>query len=179
MVKKLSIIFAYSVFFLLSLALFVPKSSVYFSLEQELQKNKIVLSNEVLEENFLSLSIKDVQINFDEVETARVEKIDVLLLGLYNSVSFSKIELSSLVSSFVPSKIQNLALHYTFLNPLEIRGEAQGDFGEASVKVSLADLKVSVVLRASKLMLQEYKQSLKMLKKEENGEYSYAETFQY
>jgi len=179
MVKKLSIFLGYFVFFLFVLALFIPKSSVYFLLEQELAKNKIIISNEQVVDKLFTLKLQDAQVSYDGLEAARVKEIDFRLLGLYNSINLNDIELSSLVSSFVPSHIKNIHLRYSLLSPLSLHGKASGDFGDVEFEVSVQNMAVQMHMKASELMKKEYKNTLRELKKEENGEYSYANTFQF
>jgi hypothetical protein len=95
----------------------------------------------------------------------------------YNSVKLTNIKLSSLVESYLPSKIDSLNITYTIFNPLYITADGVGEFGEASAEVNLLDRNASVVLKPSKVMFTKYKKSLRMFKKSKNGEYVYAKTF--
>jgi len=177
MVKKMAKFFAYMLFFIFALVAFSPKSSVYYFAEQQIKKFGIVVSDEKLDETLLSLEIHNLDITAKEIDTALIKEADVTLLLVYNSVKLTKIKLSSLVESYLPSKIDSLNISYTLFNPLYITAEGVGEFGEARGQVSLLDRNASVVLKPSKVMFKKYRKSLKMFKKSENGEYVYAKTF--
>lgn len=177
MVKKLLRFFGFSLFFLFALVAFMPKESFYFLLEKELQKFEVVISNEQVKEHLLSLELTNLEITLKEIDTAKVKSANITLLAFYNSVRFSDIELSSLVEAYVPPHIEDVELHYTLLNPLEVTAEIVGDFGEASVAFSLLERELKAVVNPSKLMQSKYKKSMRRFKKDENGEYIYAKTF--
>ncbi|MDF1883051.1 hypothetical protein JHD49_03780 [Sulfurimonas sp. SAG-AH-194-C21] len=177
MVKKMAKFFAYTLFFAFALVAFSPKSSVYYFGEQELKKFGVVISNESLQESTLSLNIKNLYITLKEIDSAVIKEVDITLLFVYNSIHLEEIELSSLVESYLPSKVDSLDIHYTIFNPLHITAEALGQFGEATINVSIADRNATLSLKPSKKMFASYKKTLKMMKKYENGEYVYAKTF--
>lgn len=177
MVKKIAKFFAYTLFFVFALVAFSPKSSVFYFGELQLQKFGVVISNESLNENLFSLNIQNLDISTKEIDTATIEEADITLLLIYNSVNLSDIQLSTLVESYLPSKIDSLDISYTLLNPLYVTAEGIGEFGEASANFSLKDRSIEVRLKPSKIMFSKYKKTLKMLKKSENGEYIYAKNF--
>jgi hypothetical protein len=178
MVRKFFIYLSYFMFVLFALALFIPKSSIYFLLEQELVKKKLVISNETPIENIFSLELEDAELSFDGVDFANVKSVEFTFFGVYNSIHLQNIELSSLVQGFLPSGVADISLNYTLANPFVVSGSAKGDFGEAEVKLSLENMQVRAVVQPSELMQKKYTNSLYRLKKEVNGEYSYAKTFQ-
>jgi len=177
MVKKMAKFFVYMSFFLFVLVAFSPKSSVYYFAEQELKKFGVVISDEKLDERLSSLNIQNLDISAKEIETALIQEADITLLLVYNSVNLTNIKLSSLVESYLPSKIDSLNITYTLFNPLYITADGVGEFGEVSAEVSIVDRNASVVLKPSKKMFTEYQKSLRMFKKSEDGEYVYAKTF--
>ena len=177
MVKKLAKFFAYTLFFILALIAFMPKESLYFLLEENLQKFGVVLSNEQLEESFFSLNIENMEISAKGIDSALVEEADITLLLVYNSVDVKNIKLSSLVESYLPSKIDTLHIRYTLINPFEVEAQSHGGFGDATIHFNIVDRNVSVILKPSKKMFQKYRNSLREFKKSQNGEYVYAKTF--
>jgi hypothetical protein len=78
---------------------------------------------------------------------------------------------------YAPADIEKLVFTYTLLNPFEVTLDAQGDFGEARGSFSFLKRSVEAKVIPSELMQMQYAKSLKMLKKESDGEYSYAKTF--
>ena len=176
MVKKLSKFLAYTLFFILALIAFTPKSSLYFLLEENLKKFDVIVSKERLKESFLTLHIENLEVSAKGIESAAVENADVTLLLFYNTIHLKNIALSSVVDAFVPPMVQSATLSYTVFNPLEVTGVAKGDFGEAEATFNLLDTNVTVVLQPSKTMLKKYTRSLREFKKNEKGEYIYAKT---
>lgn len=156
---------------------FMPKESLYYLLEESLKKFDVVISKESLQSSMLSLRLNDMQVSVKGIESAVVEEADITLLLLYNKIEVQNITLSSVAESFVPAKIESLDVSYTIFNPLEITLNAVGDFGEVEASVMLLDRNITLGLAPSKLMLSKHKNSLRIFKKNENGEYIYAKSF--
>ncbi len=89
--KKLFKIFILFIFFFASLIYFFSKDNLYFLLEKELEKNKIVISNEKINFNFIGLSLKDFDIYYDGIKVAKVEELNVD----YSFRNFKKILIKS------------------------------------------------------------------------------------
>ncbi len=177
MVKKLLKFLSYSLFFIFALILFVPKNSIYYFAEENLKQFDLVISNESLEDNFTTLKVKNLEISAKSIDAGVVEELDLTLLLVYNKLLFTNIELSSLVESYLPSKIENLEISYTLLNPLFVEGKSKGVFGDAHMFFNLQTRELSVSLHPSKKMFSSYRNSLKYFKKSATGEYVYAKTF--
>ena len=177
MVKKLMKFFAYLLFFFGALALFIPKSSIYYFVEKNMKQFGVVISNETLHSSMLSLNIENLEVSTKGIDTALIEEADITLLLFYNKLHFTNIKLSSIVEAYLPSKISNLDISYTIFNPLVVTLNAEGGFGVAQGTLNIMQRVVSISVEPSKIMLRRYKKSMRMLKKSENGEYVYAKTF--
>ncbi len=176
MVKKLLKFFAYTFFFVVALMVFVPKTSIYYLLEKNLKKFDVVISDEQLKESLLSLNITNAHISTKGIDSAIISKSDITLLLFYNKLSFRDIKLSSIVETYLPSKIASLEIDYSLLHPLTLEINAEGDFGEARGSLHLLDRDVSLILKPSKKMFTSYKKSLRFFKKDKDGEYTYAKS---
>ncbi len=176
MVKVLRI-FTYMVFFILALIYFIPKSSVYYYVEKELELHNIILSQEEIVQNNFSLDINNAQVTYQKIDSAEIENIDVKIFLVYNSIDLVNVKLSSMASTFIPTKIDRLHLKYSVINPLHIEVEASGEFGDVKGEIDVVDRNLSMILSPSELMLKKYKNSLKLFKKNEQGEYEYDKTF--
>ena len=176
MVKVLKLL-AYMLFFVLALVYFIPKDSVYYYAENQLKLHKIILSQEEIVENKFSLDINNAELLYSEIESAQVENINLKFFLVYNSINVENITLSEMANSFVPTQIQTLHVEYTIFNPLSVRLNAVGDFGEIDASFNILDTNATAILIPSKIMLQKYKKSLRYFKKNENGEYQYDKTF--
>lgn len=174
--KKIGKFFAYLLFFILALILFMPKTSLYYFGELQLKQFGIVISNETLVDSFSSLKAEKLDISVKGVESAYIDSMEFTFLGVYNDVKLEKIKLSSIVEAYLPSKIKLVNIEYSVLNPFNIQADSIGEFGEIDIEFNLLELQLKAELRPSKLMLQKYKRTLRFFKKSKKGEYSYAKS---
>lgn len=177
MVKKLLRFLAYTLFFILALVYFAPKISVYYFLEEQIKPMGVVISSEELSDSGFSLNIENASVSFKSIESANVENTNIKIFGIYNSIGIKDIVLSSAASSFVPLKIASVDVAHSIFNPLNVNAEIVGEFGEAKLMLNILDRRVHIKLLPSKLMLKSYKNTLRSLKKDKNGEYIYDKTF--
>ena len=177
MVKKIGWFFLYCSVFLLALGVFIPKSSLYFAAEKELKKFQVVISDETLEEKLLSLEVRDAKVYLKGVELAVVKQTHITLFGLYNKIELHDMTLAKVAQSMVPQKISHLQVGYSVVSPLSVKLGAQGEFGVVVGELSLQTNKMTLKLKPSKMMLTKYKKILSQMKKEQNGEYSYVQSF--
>ena len=177
MVKKLALFFAYLSFFMLALMYFTPKVSIYYFFETQLKPYDIIISSESVQDSGLTLSIEDGVVFVKSIDSAKIKSVDVTILGVYNALSITEIELSSVVGSFVPLKIAQVDAVYSVIDPLNITANAVGEFGEVEAVVNLLERTLHVKLIPSALMKKDYRHTLRNLKKSENGEFVYDKTF--
>lgn len=177
MVKKIAIFFAYTLFLALALMYFTPKSSVYFLLEEQLKKYDVVISSEEINEGSFTLNIKDADVSFKSISSAKIAKSDVKIFALYNSLNFEDITLSSTAKSFAPLKIEKVKVVYSVLNPMNATLYGVGEFGEVNAEFNILKMSLHLVLKPSEIMSKDYKNTLKNLLKTENGEFTYDKTF--
>jgi len=164
---------AYTLFFILALIAFLPKENLFFLLEKELAKQEVFISNEVIATAPFSMQIEDAFVSYKGIEAAKIEKTELLFLLFYNEIVLNNIELVSLVRNYWPSKVESVVIHYSVVNPLKIKTEAKGEFGEIEAQYLLSESKVRVVLKPSKLLLSRYRRTLRYFKKLQTGEYIY------
>lgn len=178
MVKTVKL-FLYLLIFLSSLVYFFPKVNGYYFLEHTLAKKRVVLSKEQVVDNGFSLEIKHATVSYEAIKSASVSDIDVKIFGLYNSVTVENVKLLDIASSFIPLKIYNIYVGYTLINPLNIVGDAQGEFGVLHFTLNIVQKKLKVVLKPSKLMLRRYRNTLRYMHKNSNGEYIYEQNIKF
>lgn len=177
MVKKLLRFLAYTLLFIFALIVFIPKSSIYYLLEENMKKFDIVISKETLEESIFSLKVQDMEISAKAIESGVVDEAEITLLFFYNSIHFSGIKLSSLVEAYLPSKVESLDISYSVFNPLKVSINGSGEFGQMSGVLNLNERDINITLEPSNIMLKRYKKSMIMLKKSKDGAYTYAKSF--
>ena len=164
---------ASTLFFLMMLVIFLPKTNLYYFALAEANKAGLVISNKSLKESSFGLKIEDVKVFYQGIEAANIGAVDINLYLFYNRVVLHKSKLSSLVENYLPREIDNVVVSYSIINPLEVTFVAQGRFGLASGSLHLDTRVVEISLKPSKIFMKQYKNSLRYLKKSENGEYSY------
>lgn len=170
---KLGRFFTCFLFFTIALIYFIPKDSVYYFLEQKLKSHSVIISNEDVRDNGFSLNISDAIISLKSVDSAKISNVDIKIFALYNTIDVKDITLSSVAESFVPLHVKNVNIKYSIFDPLNITAVSSGDFGEAYANINIIDRVLHLNLKPSKSMLKDYKNTLKILKKSENGEYIY------
>ncbi|WP_324170592.1 hypothetical protein [Sulfurimonas sp.] len=177
MVKKISIFFAYTIFFMLALMYFTPKDSIYFLLEEKLKQSDIVISFEQVEDKGFFLNIVDADISFKSISSAKINEASIIVFAIYNSVSLKGITLSTTAKSFAPLNIHKAKVIYSIFNPLNVSIEAVGEFGELEGEFNIVNSTLHLELKPSQEMLKNYQSSLRKLNKTENGEFVYDKTF--
>ena len=176
MVKVLKYI-GYVLFFITMLLFFLPKINLYYLAQQEMQKYEVNISQAKIEEKAFGLEMEHITITYKGIESAEIQKLESAFYLFYNTLNVYSIELSALVESYLPRKIKKLQVIYSVLQPLQINFEAEGEFGFAEGTFTIATRALLVHLKPSKIFLKEYKNSLRVLKKSENGEYYYEKSF--
>ncbi len=177
MVKKIFLFFAYLLFFIAALIYFAPKSSIYYFLETQLKEYEVVVSSEeVLDRGFI-FEITHANLSVKSIRSANITKTDIKIFALYNSIDIEGVTLSSTAKSFVPLHIENIHIEYSILDPLRVVGYAVGGFGEIDALFSIVEMALHLDLKPSKIMLKNHRNTLRNLKKDENGGFVYDKAF--
>ncbi len=177
MVKKLLMFFAYILFFILALMYFTPKVSLYYMLEKELKNYEVVLSDESLNDSGFALHVESMDVYVKGIDSANVKSVVLKVFGLYNSLSVENITLSSVAISFIPLNIDQAAISYSIFDPLHVKINGSGGFGDATGSLHILDRALNIKVIPSSNMLKKYRNSMRKLTKNEDGSYSYVKTF--
>jgi hypothetical protein len=177
MVNKLFMFFAYVIFFTLALMYFTPKASLYYMLEKELKKYDVILSGETVSDNGFSLSLENSNVYVKDIQSAQVKDANIKLFALYNSIHIQGIVLSDVAGTFLPLEIKNTNIVYSIFDPLNVNLNSKGDFGSANGSFNLVDKKLHLDVMPSDTMKRKYRNSMRQLKKQKDGSYSYDKTF--
>lgn len=176
--KKVFAFLLYTIFFLAMVIYFTPKVNLYYEAEIALKKFNIIISDENIKDKGFSLAIERADIYaMDGIKVANIDAFELKVLGVYNRVHIEGVTLTSAAASFVPTKINRIDMQYSVLNPLNVTAFALGDFGEANAIVNLKERHLRVTLLPSKLMFSRFKNTIKMLKKSDEGTYVYEYDF--
>jgi len=157
--------------FLYSLVYFLPKENLYYFALEKLQNEKILINSKKIKDKFFSLNIKDSVIFYDSIKALEVSNIDLNIYLFTNSLNISNISLDDMLKRFLPSKIKTLEVSYTILNPLVVNIKANLVQAKVYGIFDITSNTVTLYLKPSKQFLKLYKDILKNMKKQENGEY--------
>jgi len=175
--KKIALFFLYAVLFFAALLFFTPKENLYYFAEEQLKPLGVVIGYEEAVDHGFSLEILHAKLYVQKIKSANIGSINIGAFGLYNTVSVDNVVLDKTFEQFFPPLIQHIEIDQSIFAPLQLSGEAVGDFGEATATVNLLERNVSVVMRPSKLMISRYKNTLRQLKKSKEGDYRYEYRF--
>jgi hypothetical protein len=166
-------------FFITAFMYFMPKESVYYFLEKQLQQQEIIISSESVMDNGFSLTVTGADISVKSISSAVISRVDVGFFVVYNFINLQNIKLSSTVKSFIPLHIDNIDIVYSIFNPLNIKIYGIGEFGEIDGLFNLKTQHLHLVLKPSKLMIRKNQNTLRNFKKDAKGEFSYDQNFQF
>lgn len=175
--KKLGLGIFYFLVVIYSIIFFTPKINLYYQLEILLQEKQIVITQENIVDSGFSLSIEEGSLYYGDLLVGQFDKVSILSLLFFNSVSLDPFALSQDMEIFFPRNIQGLTLTHAFFNPLHVKIQGSGDFGEINGDVNLLDRTIVLNLQASKVLLSKKPFWMKKLKKDETGAYRYATTY--
>ncbi len=177
MVKKFFKSVLYFLFFIVSLMYLTPKVNIYYLLEQKLKPFGVIVSKEDLEDTGYNLNIENLHVSYKEIKSLKISKMECNIFAFYNSINIKDIELAKALSSFLPRKIKDVKISYSIVNPLNIFASAKGEFGDLEAEFNLSEFRLHLNLKPSKLMLHSYENTLNNMKKTQNGDYTYDQSF--
>jgi hypothetical protein len=174
--KKIFKLCIYFSFFILFLLIFLPKEFIYNSLEKELLKQSIIISDEKRDENLLSLRVSDAKVYYQGIEAANIDNLSFFSLLLYSKVEVNDIKLLQSLSSFFPPYIKSIIITHSILDYKYINVSSSGAFGLLRGKIDLLNRVLILKLEASSKMKKQYRKVLSQMKLIE-GKYVYEYRF--
>ena len=175
----MKLILKYTIFILFFIYIFLlsfPKINFYYFIEQKLQKNDILISNEQIEDKALSFIIKDAKIFYKNIKISNIDNMSIYPYLFFNKIIINKIRISSDFEDFVPLNINNIVVNYHILNPIIVSLEASGEFGKINAQIDLIEQNIALYLVPSNKMKNKYRNILKKMKKikgQDKYEYKY------
>lgn len=165
-------IIVFSAFFMISL----PKESFYNFLEKELEKNQIVISNEIKEEKAFSFSILNADIFYQGINGAKIDEIVFESYLVYTNISLKNISILDSLSSFIPTPIDEIIFEHSIFDFNKIKIKANGTFGELTGDINLFSKEIKIELNASMVMKISYSKLLNSMRYQ-NERYFYEYKF--
>ncbi len=142
MVKKIALIVFSS---LIALLIFAPKENLYFLLEKELQKNKIVLSQEELKPKPLGLEISNAKVYIENTYIGNIKTISILTLLVYSDIDILEFKPIKSIEKIFPLIVHRATINYTLWNPTQIKINVKSSMGKIDGRVDL--IKKRVIFR--------------------------------
>ena len=176
MIKFTSKIFAYFLFFIFTIFLFLPKENIYFLLEKKLLTYKTIVSFEKINSNIFNFDIKNAYVFYDGIKFAKFQELKIDTYIYTNKIEMKNFTVFDGFKNIVPPKINTIEMEYKLNNPKTIDLKGEGDFGLFTGEVNLMSKKVNIFLKASKIMKRKYKNILRQMKFK-NGKYEYEYKF--
>ncbi len=131
-------IFLFLFTFIISFIAFMPKKNIYFYIEKELNKNRVLIYNEKIKETPIELDIKDGIINYQGLDIAKFNDINFKPYLFINTLKAKGIKLLDIAKEALDLEIDSIVLKETLLKPFIITIQADGNFGKA---IGYIDLK--------------------------------------
>jgi len=146
--KKILLVF---VVFLLGVILFMPKVNLYYTLENFLKKEHIVIKEGSLKDRWVDLSIKDAVVFYDGIASVEASSITVLPWLLYHKVTMQDVHPTPDIARMFDANAQRVTMTHSVLDYKHIMIEAEGDFGLLHGTLDVMEQKIHLVLEVSEL----------------------------
>ncbi len=170
---RLKSIIGYGFLALITVLYFIPKTNLYYKLEHILQPHGIILHDEHVDDKRFWLEISNGRLYIQKLESLYVQRIQIMLFGVYNRVYFDDIMLASSLEQFVPKHIDTASVHYALYDPLNVRGNVLGDFGRADLDFDLYNGLFKADIEVSELMRSKFPTTLENFTRDKQGVYHY------
>jgi len=157
--------FIFLIGLIIGLTVFMPKKSLYFTLQHFLQKEKIYINSEI-NSNIISLNLKNGTIFYKGIDAIKFKDIVIYPFLLFNNIKANNINID-----FENLNINNLDLAYSIINPLKIYIKGDSNFGKIDGVVDLVNRKIKVYI------LNLNNSTLKAILKKDKKGYFYYESF--
>lgn len=164
------------VIFLFSLIVFLPKEGFYNLLEKKLVESGITISGEIVKEKNFGIKINSAEVYYDGLNTAFLKKAELNSYLVYTKFKTNNLRISKSLVNILPSKISNINISHSILNPIIIKLDAEGDFGSFEGEANLLNKKFTGELKPSNIMKSKYRNILRNFNLVE-GKYLYEYKF--
>ena len=144
--KKILLVF---VAFLVGVILFMPKVNLYYTLENLLQKEHIVIKEGSLKDRWIDLSIKDAVVSYDGIASVEAASISVTPWLLYHKVTAYDVHPTPVIARMFNAKADRVVITHSVLDYKHIMIEAEGDFGLVHGTLDVIAQKIHLVLEPS------------------------------
>lgn len=136
------------IFFIAIIAL-MPKENLYYTLKNILKSERIVITEERLNDNFISLKGDGISIFYDGIESVQAENFSVTAWGVYNKIDALGVGASKDLKSMFGFSADEIEITYALWNYEEAVIVASGDFGSIDGTFELSSQTLKLLLEPS------------------------------
>lgn len=117
--------------------LFAPKRELYYLLEQRLQKEGIVLSQERIRETPLGLQIKEAKLYYKGIQLGTVNEAAFWTLLFFTEIDVEGFRSSPGLRKVLDLQLSKARFRHSLLHPMTLAIDAEGNFGLVSGTMDL------------------------------------------
>jgi hypothetical protein len=157
-VKYILRVIIYIILTVVFIFVFAPKKEILLLGEQVLSVKKI----NIVKQPYNS------KIYYDDIFVAKVKTIEINLLMYNNAINMKDIKIDKDYEVFVPTKIYNVDITYSLLEPIHVHLTSKGEFGELNASYNILNELVYIQLAPSDVLLRN-KDIMKIFVKTKDG----------
>jgi len=147
---------------LILLWIFAPKQELYYLFEKSLKEKNIIISNETIVDKWFGLQILNANIYANGIKVAKVDEIKFNFFFLYGKILANGIHIDESLHNIAPKVINSFNSTYSVIEPVKIKLDSEGSFGELNGNISLLNRKIEILFP----IVKELKTVKKFLKKD-------------
>jgi len=144
---------------------FMPKTELYYKLEEELNKNSIQLNEDSIKEGIFTLSLNGVTVFGEGIEVAKIKNIKFFTLLGYTTIQINGLTFDDLLKGQAPKEVREVNIIHSIVNPMLVMLDANGSMGEVDGNINFSKNKLRVDFKDTKKL----KALKKILKKDAKG----------
>jgi hypothetical protein len=136
-------IIIYTILTIIFIFTFAPKKEILLLGEQILSVYKVNIVKQPY----------DTKIYYDDIFVAKVKTIEVNLMMYNNAINIKDIKIDKDYEVFVPTRIDNVDITYSLLEPAFVYLTSKGQFGEVNASYNILNDSIYMKLAPSKILL--------------------------
>ncbi len=135
--------------FFIAVITLMPKENLYYTLKNGLKAERIVMTEESLNDNFIALNGKGISIFYDGIESIQAEDFSVMAWGIYNKIDATGVGASKDLKNMFGFSADEVEVTYALWDYNEAKIFASGDFGTIDGVFELSSQTLKLLLEPS------------------------------
>jgi hypothetical protein len=108
----------------------MPKINLYNTLEKFLKDERILIKEQKISDNFISLDIEGATLFYDGIKSLEIGSLNVKPWLITNEIILTDIKPSAVIKKQLDVKADNIKISYSLWDHENVKIFAEGDFGE-------------------------------------------------